>query len=675
MTERESQRQLMARKRAAGRDVSVRVCSDPVRRAELESDTPGWLCFFLPHLFFNPFSPAQLEWIAEIEQRATFGGDKALAAPRGEGKTMIALGVTLKLLLTGELRFPLLCAATGPAAAQLLGNVKFEIEFNDQIAEWYPEVVDCVRALEGATQRQRMQTVDGERTHLVWERDIVVFPTLPDKYRSRCRGSVLMTRGLDAAIRGINYRGKRPDFVLVDDPETRESAKSASQCEERERTIERDLAGLAGPGARYGRLMLCTLQNRTPCIAAKYTDPTQKPSWNGKRYRMLVTLPKRQELWEEYLHLIWIGGETGKDPEGNEANEFYRLNRAEMDEGAEVGNEHRFIADKELSALQHCYNIIARVGLANFLTECNNDPPIEEGPQESTINETLVASRTNEFEQGRVPDDCQSLVAAIDVGKHRCYWEVQAWRAGATGFIVDYGWADVMGTSIEDDDKVAIEAAVMRTLFVIRDRWISEPYIKADGEIVPIDLCPVDSGDGKMQQAVYEFVRRSGKPFVASKGFGDGRGSSPFHLGKQTNERRIGNQWFQALQPEAKLWLYGFNADHWKHYVHERFQTETYDDEGRYRAGAISLFKPVDRFQHAKFSRSIVSEKWREEFEKGKGWKRQWVKVSKENHWFDTTVMCAAAADMRGIRLIAESKPRPQPISLDELAKRSRRSA
>ena len=80
----------MNRKRAAARDIIVHECADPGRRAALEADTPAWLRFYFGDRLTNEFTADQLEWIADIEQCMTIGGDKAIAAPRGEGKTTIA---------------------------------------------------------------------------------------------------------------------------------------------------------------------------------------------------------------------------------------------------------------------------------------------------------------------------------------------------------------------------------------------------------------------------------------------------------------------------------------------------------------------------------------------------------------------------------------------------------
>jgi hypothetical protein len=76
-------------------------------------------------------------------------------------------------------------------------------------------------------------------------------------------GGVKLTyHGLDAAFRGINIRGARPDLALVDDPETRDSARNPEQVALREMTMDRDIGGLGGHGKKFCRVVITTIQNQ-----------------------------------------------------------------------------------------------------------------------------------------------------------------------------------------------------------------------------------------------------------------------------------------------------------------------------------------------------------------------------------------------------------------------------
>lgn len=642
------------------------------KRRALERDTVKWLSFFFAELFYNDFDAQQLAIIAAIEAAAALGGDQSIAAPRGGGKTVITECVVIKCVLTGKLKFPLICSATGPDAQGILGNIKRSFETNEALREFYPEVCDPIWALEGAPQRANMQTcLGGNRTRLKWGVDRLVFPDVPDYQaedgqwiRSKCRGSVLMTRGLDSAIRGIRFGSLRPDLVLIDDPETRESVESDTQIDKRIRTIEQDIGGLGGPGRRMGRLLLCTIMNRKG-VAYRYTDPVKQPSWRGVRYKLLVKPPEREDLWGEYVELRRSGmsaaiqSDSSVDAAIAVATQFYADRRRDMDAGAAVANKCRFDPHQEISALQHCYNIIADQGKDAFLTEYQNDPPETTGPQESGIYPDLVASRLSGLERGVVPPNCPLLVGAIDVHKTVLFWDILACSRGGSGSIIDYGTHDVYPKN--RDDNQAVEVAILQALFGLRDELLSAGYHHPDGEMPPIQCVLVDSG--RWDRPVYEFVRSTGdKLFRASKGIGEERPGqrSVFRApDKHTEQKKIGDHCVMSYQEAAGIWLVDMDTNYWKSWLHERFMTP--DDSP---TGTLTIFGN-DKRCHSSFAYHICAEIETEEFVEGKGLKRYWKKINRNNHWLDTTYASCVAASLHGMKLLNA----PQEIGRRRLAR------
>jgi hypothetical protein len=652
--ELESQRQLMNRKRSEARDIDYTPCYAKKRRDILEADTPRWLRAFFPVRLSHPFTDQQREWIEQIEARMVSGGDKAIAAPRGEGKTTIAELVLLKAILTGKIRYAVLVAATGTHAKRSLRNIKRAIEKSSRLGRYYPEVCFPVQEMDRAPQKAKKQTCNGVYTDMRWETEAITLPTMPG---SRCSGSMISCHGLDTAIRGINEEGLRPDFILIDDPETRESARSPLQIEAREEIIERDLAGLGGPGEICGRLMLCTIQNPT-CLSATYTSEV-KP-WDGKRYKLLAELPTNQELWTHYVEL------QKKSP--TEATEYYVANREAMDAGAVASNPYRFVDGVELSPIQHFYNWVARIGWDAVLAEYQNDPTEESGPQESGINPLLVSSRTNAFPQREIPPGCTALVAFIDIGKSWSHWTVQAWQPSGVGFVVDYDVIETfkLGTAASE---ATVEWAIVQGLRQWRDETAKNPY-RCAGEPVKLDRVLIDSGD--YTDAVYSFCKEAGPPFYPSKGFGN------FYPGvtNQAKGHYASAHWYTQIQPNG-VKLVGLDSVHWKRWAHERFLTNTYDDKQNFLPGSISLFSPGDiKNRHHSFAHHICAEIWTET-ESEKGLKRGFkVKDGRNNHWLDATAGACAAADMCGIRIVGEGpKQKPKYVALGDYANRARRAS
>jgi hypothetical protein len=636
----------MAGKRAGERDIELPAVVDAERRAACEADVFLFLKTYWPEKFVDPWTDDQKVMIAAILHCARFGGDRAIAAPRGGGKSAVFEGVIAYCMLLGILTFPLIIGANATEAARVFENIKRLFDDAAILAEDFPEVCTPILALEGAPARGNMQTVGGQRTHIRWSSELVVLPTVEG---SKASGAVLMYRGLDSAIRGIRYNNRRPDLVGIDDPETQESARSEYQVAIRERKLDSEVAGLGGPGKKIGRVMLCTCQNRY-CLAYRCTDRKIRPSWKGQRFRFLVTPPKNGELWDKYLDLMKAGQEDGHDEDGREAMAHYIANQQAMEDGAEVSCKHRYIKDAlpdgspvEISPLQNYYNLIHRNGPNFAKTELDNDPPEEASPATSGITDTLVRSRLNLRPRGMMPNDTQSLTAFIDVGDRELHWAVVAWQLGATGLVIDYDIEPV--NAIQTYGDQAIITALLRW----RDRILATPYPLDNGKPREFDRILIDAG--YRDTAIFEFCKQVAGPFRPSKGFGEGYRSSPFHApSRNTIDKRLGQHWYESRLRRYGLWLTGMDADFWKRFTHDRFLTPTLNDDLSIRRGSLSLWGN-DAGVHRRFSEHIVAEIQEEEFVPGKGARRVWKRISKFNHYFDCIYGNCVAGNMCGVRL------------------------
>ena len=636
---RSSQRELMRRKRAAELEIVVRKCANPDRRKKALSNPMVFMSTYFSDRFYMRNAKHHDEMIKSICHVAQFGGDQAISAPRGEGKTTIATIMMIYSILKQWVKFPVVIAQTGPHAERIFKDIKFQFESNVVLGEDFPEIYDPVKALEGAPQRGNMQKHNGEFTRIAWKANSVTFPEIKG---SDYGGVTMAYFGLDAAIRGLIVNGKRPDFVLIDDPETRESAASPHQISTRSQSIDRDIAGLAGPTKRIARVMLCTIQNRY-CLAYQYTDPKAKSSWTGRRFKMLDEFPNNTDMWEDYIVQRQECQRSG-DKEGRGATQFYIDNRKEMEEGAKVSNPMRFDRTKlsdgwnvEISSLQHCYNIISDYGMDSFLSECQNDPSEEEGPESSGITSAIVASRMSGLEQGESHPEHQVVTVGIDLGKYMSHWVMIGWQGDCVGNVIDYGIAEVPGVGTKTDNQ-ASEVALFNSLMQWRSELLNMGH--------PIDMVLIDSGD--FTKTTYQFVKEvGGKPFMVSKGIS----SRNFSVGKPSKDRIPGENWYASYQKQAGVWLYMLDTDYWKQFVHERFLTPTFNEAYHYMPASLSVFSTDDRRTHLSYSHHIVAEERREEFVPGKGLRRYWHRVNRNNHWLDATYMACAAARMKGIDL------------------------
>ena len=674
MTEAEADKARKARKRAALRDIKIASPQDVQRRLNAESDPCTWLQTYFPADFYESFTQDRRDMLDSIIVAAMYGGDQAIAGPRGEGKTSLAMHGALYLMITGLCSFPVVIGKSQGKAQVELKAIKEKLQQSPLFIADYPEIGLPFEAVGSWSSRARMQTVDGKLTNIEIAADHIAFPTIsleqlgpawPKEIKPASNGQVIYSLGIDGPIRGTKFRSQRPTMAIIDDIEDREAAASEVLIGKNEEIIEADIAGLGSGAERVSRVMLCTVQNRK-CIAYQYTDPKAKPSWRGKRYRKMLVPPARLDLVEEYITLR--RERTDDDPDARMAFQFYRLHQVEIEEGCVISNPQSFSKKLyvdgqplELSAIQAYYNRVADWGEKAVATEIDNDPPEESGPQGAGLTAETVASRLSGLAKQQVPANTQCITAAIDIGKYACHWTVVAWWKGAGGCVIDYGVAEVTGTDTALDND-ASEPHIYRALLNWRDYLLSQQYIDTTGTQRAIDMVLVDSGT--FSNAAYEFVRQVRGVFHVSKGIGHYRSKQP------SKGIRPGLRMHASFQPTPNVWLYELDTDYWKQFVHERFLTPTFDENNMLRRGSLSIYSPEGRRRHLSYGQHIVAEELVSEFKDGKGVRTFWDRRSPNNHWLDATYMAAACTEAMGLSLIHSSdQPSVVPVPKKDASK------
>lgn len=601
---------------------------------------------YFENIYSNPFTNDQKTIIKTLRSGIESFGWLAIAAERGGGKSTIARGVATWGINYGFIKFVVLFNANKNNANDSIENIKSMYENSCLLAEDFPEICYPVNCLEGAPQRAKMQISNGERTHIEWSRDLII---MPDIVGSPSAKSIIVTRGIDGAVRGLNKRNVRPDFVILDDVETRESAYSETETERRKATIEQDVVGLAGPGKKISAVMLGTIIKKD-CIIDEFTDQKRKPAWHGVRQKLLIQKPTREDLWDKYIELRRVGQIEG-DKLGKDAHKFYRKNRKDMDAGAKISNRHRYNKEFELSTLESCYILIADMEWASFACEYQNEPPDNMESGSSNIDLTIVCKKLNHLPKGVIPDWCDKLTCGIDVGGRLLHWSIVAWKQGLEGYVIDYGTEPVnspyVGALTSDENKQSVETAILTAL---NEFWVWERetgWAMASSEKTKhIDLGLVDSG--WMPDPVCLFCKQTRGKFRPTKGFGSGPKQSKFRQPTSKGNKKIGNHWHASRLPKYG-WLFNLDSDYFKNFVHSGFMTP--DN----LPGSISLFgdEPV---RHRVFAQQIVAEKWIREFQPGKGWREGFRMDYRQNHWLDTMASNIAAANMLNIRLMTKTQ-------------------
>lgn len=685
-TERDTDASRKRKQRSQASEITIPECVSPQRREQCLQDPERFLRTYLPKKFSRPFGEVHTRMINAIYDRAATGGKKAVAAPRSRGKSTVVKGMNIFLTLAQMVQFIVPICATTKLAGRLYRDYRDEWTNNELLYADFPEVCGPVRDLEGAPQRASRQHVAGTLTLINWSAtDFLRLPRVPGNANDYMQsqgwkwspyGGVKMTyAGLDAAFRGMNIDDDRPDFLIIDDPETRESAKSFLQIEDRGEIIEKDIEGLEGQDKPMAMVMVTTLQN-TYCVSAQYTDPQEKPAWEGERYGWVQSWPVHSayrykdevmpdgidDKWSEYIAIRRKAQQSG-DRHGMAAVEYYLANRDAMDDGVKMLAENFksiTLPDGQLvvhSAIQEAFNKIADTNIAAFRAEYQNDPEEEEQIEKSQLTPGRVAGQLSGLQRGEVAPDPAYTFIGIDIGKYKSHWVKIRVTREAVMWVTDYGVVETHGLSKYSTDQ-AIELALTESLMEFADSDV----FKDD---VPV-MVLVDSGD--FTESIYAFCRQAGSPFFAAKGWDANR----FRNKKKSDEYEPFLEAYAHRTIDSNrnpIWLYNVNTEYWKKWGQERFLVDSFMDQTRL-PGSVAVFEPPhgDRKFHLHFARHMVSESEQLVPVDGKLNKRVWVVHDKHNnHWLDAYALSCAAAGCAGIRLvnpqieIPPPQPKPQP--------------
>jgi len=668
-SQRERTRLRAALLSVAGRDIGdLPEVQDPERKIACAGDFRGFCEKYLPQTFHLKWSPDHLKVIAKIETAVLEGGLYAMAMPRGSGKTSLCETACLWALLYGHREFVALIGSDEEHAANMLDSIKAELENNDLLLADFPEVCLPIRRLEGIHQRASGQLFRGKQTHIGWTAREIVLPTIDG---SRAAGGIIRVAGITGRVRGMKYKrpdggAVRPSLVLIDDPQTDESARSPSQCETRERILSGAILGLAGPGRKIAGLMTLTVVRRDD-LADRLLDREKHPAWQGERTKMVYAFPSNDALWTRYAELRASGLRADAGIAG--ATAFYREHRAEMDEGAVVAWAERFNHD-EASAIQHAMNLKLQ-GETAFWAEYQNEPlPESAASDDDLLTADAIAAKVNGHAKREVPIGCTKLTMFIDVQGKALFWLVAAWEDDFTGYVVDYGTEpdqrlppgtyftlrDIQATLSEAAPHAGLEGAVYAGLERLIESTVAREWRRDDGAMIRIDRCLIDANWGASTDVVYQYCRQSPHAGIVMPSHGRyvGASSIPFSEYRRKRGDRVGLNWrVPTITGRRAVRHVVFDTNYWKSFAHARLAVPMGDP------GSLSLFGRTPAL-HRLLADHLLSE-YRVQTE-GRGrvvdeWKLRLD--GQDNHWFDCAVGAAVAASMEGAVLFGTGTSMP----------------
>lgn len=628
-------------------------------------------------LYFG-WSANQLRSIERMEEAVRHGAMYAWAEPRGNGKTTRCRMLILWAVSYAYRRYPFLLGANAEKAEDSLSSIKTIIRFLPEYADDFPEIVYPVARLGGIAHRAQGQICCGVSTQIEWSKDRIVLPTVPPPPNWPARwplrsdgmvpssGVVIATSGLTGdGIRGSLLTLKtgemiRPDIVVLDDPQTAESARSASQNATRENLVGADVLGMAGPGRAIAAVMPCTIIERGD-MADRILNRKIHPVWRGERTKMLESMPTDLAAWERYFE-VYRSCILREPPDQQAANDYYVDHREELEAGAVASWAERKNPE-DISAIQHAMHLFFRDRKA-FFSEYQNEPmEVDYGGSELDVEE--IKNRLNKIARGTVPRDHTRLTAFIDVQGKILYYAVCSWDERFGGAVVDYGTfpkqnrayfaaSDARPTLADSFPGLSEAAAIYAGLKALTENLLSRAWKTEQGVEMRIDRCLIDSGWNT--DTIYQFCRQCAFAGVIypSKGYGIGAAKVPISEWPVKPGERSGYAWRLSAPESGRGRTVKIDVNLWKSFIRERLATP----EGS--PGCLMLCGSQPH-EHQLLADHLTSE-YRTVTE-GRGRRvEEWnVKpTNTENHWWDCVVGCAVAASITGLKWIAGEGEKPK---------------
>ena len=626
----------------------------------------------------------------------------AIAMPRGSGKTSLCMVAILWAALYGHSAYPIMITATAASSKRRLESLKKMLrnapklkkgeskKYHPDLADDFPEIILAIRHLGNESGKVKGQKFFGNLTDIEWGAEKFAFPTLdfdqwpdekPDEIEGRWItkktvlknwegvstgfGAIIDVSSIEGEIRGRSHgSGIRPDLAIVDDPQTKKSAKSNSMVNDRVEILASDIAYLGGPDKTIGVVVPCTVIYEDD-LAERILNQDLHPEFRGERSKMVDRFPEGWDLilappapdesetiqlWRRYRKLQI---QDLKD-KGSRATNLYSENQQVMDTGFEVTWDARK-GNYEKSATQHAVNLFFK-NPAAFFSECQNEPQgFRQSSGQKKITVADLQGCKNGIPRGVVPDDYDKLVGFVDISGSVLWWVVCAIRSSDFAIhVVDFGaWPDqkqnyyslnnIRETLQRKYGEGNFEAVLRQALTDLTEhlsdenRWQNET-----GDDVYLDMLGIDSGWGDYAVDVYKFCRRDPRRAIlqATKGFGIKATNEAFvnaeKKPKKGTKESVSGQW-KLSKTRIRTSLLSFDSNFTKSKVMGMFRLGCGPGEGGFSVfeGTHDEIQVLCEQLTAENSQLVKAKRTVEEFQEI---------PNRDNHFFDGVVGCVVTA-------------------------------
>ena len=659
--------------------------SDRNLRARCDRSLRTFLINCFPNAVKLEFSADHDEMIREIERAANLGTIKALAMPRGSGKTTIIARAALWAILTGRRSYVTVIGATKPAAGVILQAIKAEIMSNTILHKLYGRELHSLWSLHGESRLAAGQRFKGQKTGAEWKSNRVVWGHIP---RCKTSGAAISTVGITGNIRGEQFTTmegeiRRPDLLLGDDLQTKESAKSPPQTQERYEIVMGDALGMEGPDGKIAAMISGTVIYEND-LMERLLDRDRTPICHGTRYKLVYKWPdKRAQIhWDRYRS-IYEDELRRDDFKLAKSTGYIKRHYKEMHRDTEVGWIHRYDKKCEISALQHAFHLRWK-DEPTFFSEYQNNPAEAAAELPFELDPATLELRYTGLAHNEAPLEAERLTAFVDVQGDVLWYMVTAFSMAGRGSIIDYGtWPDqkrsyftkahlpitlqqALGT---EDRNSAIYGGLSKLLGGPEDEGLFDRvWQREDGSPIRLDNAGIDMGWGYSTSTIRRWCRESkhvGRVHPM-KGTAIDVNQRPWSDWDHKKTDRLGVHCKLQKAPKGfRVGEFLVDTNWWKTWVAERLTNPIGSDS------SISLFYSENH--------KMIAEHFSAEtphLKKGRAGNELivWTQsATRDNDLFDCLVGTSVLASVLGVRIDASDSKAETRVKVQRKAKRKRR--
>lgn len=650
--------------------------ADPARREACRNDFGLYLKTYYPGDTKHPWSAVHIKLIEAIQIVVLVGAMLAIGIPRGWGKTFISVRAIIWAVSYRHHTMAMLIAASDSAAADLIQDIRDELENNPLLLADFPEICMPIRALEGINQRGKGQTSGGVATKVKASDYEIHLGDIGDT-----PGGVIYAGGITGSkIRGRRKkrgdRIERPTLGLIDDFQTRASASSKMQTQTRLNIVSDDIPGLPGNDQAWSCLLTCTVIEPGDG-ADQLLDRSLHPDWRGIRASFLESIPDEDalELWEEWNRIRVEDLQTYDDEAGNpeeesiseKAHEFYRKNHAAMNSGAVVSWAYAYKPEHYVDALEKAMHWFFR-SRRGFWSELQNQPEKFHAKTIEQLQPHWLAKRWHHCEQRMVPQECEFLSAHADYSKAVLWYEVRAWRKDSTSYVIDYGtwprqqrayYTQATAQNTIDQLYKKLPTHEIRLMAAIRDLFVGlfeSEFQRDDGTVQRLNIAGIDANDET--DAIKEAIRKAnlvGKLWpMHSRSFRAPK--PPLNDLRKKDGDVIGDNWRRRTPDQGTMRYITYDTDHWKSHHRDRLMMPPESP------GSLTFFRGVE---HRMLADHCCAERSSKHYHENTGRTEEWwtAQPGQDNHLWDVGCGNDVLGSVLGCRLPAGAilTGRPDP--------------